>query len=128
MFKNFFKKFIDKPNDKPCKAKLPAKDPKDGKLTESSKVWETTRSPHDGVCPHCFQPLSEKEWWANICNDCGESFMFCSKVRWREIWNGEEWIYQIRYSGQINHLIKKDKITFIHGMPAYKIPQDAPKV
>jgi hypothetical protein len=73
---------------------LPPKDPNDFTLTESSTGWRTT----DINCPECFAACGHEEYMANVCNNCGYlGWLDRFERTYRQIWNGEKWIYQYKY-------------------------------
>jgi hypothetical protein len=78
---------------------LPAKDPADFTLTDSSKRWES-----EDFCPHCLSTIGHDEFMSGICNSCGEQDgkydVFPNRAV-REIWNGEKWVFQYKERGNI---------------------------
>jgi len=75
---------------------LPAKDPMDWTLTESSKPWNT-----ESYCPLCKASTTINEVITNICNTCGghtSPFQMLNLHRSiRKIWDGEKWVVQRKY-------------------------------
>ena len=73
---------------------LPAKDPNDFTLTESSTNWKSAE-----LCPVCCKYSSHEERMADLCNGCG-NFIRWSRtmfVNWRKIYDGHKWVYQFKY-------------------------------
>lgn len=86
------------------KTPLPAKDPNDLTWTKSSTQWG-----YDDYCSACLRSISHREYMAGVCNSCG-SFGTCQRFgrAFRQIWNGEKWIWQYRYKRN-NQLVLSEK-------------------
>jgi len=82
------------------KPPLPAKDPLDFTLTKSSTQWLT-----EDACPHCKAMIEHRECMAHICNSCGGRWNWEPLRRvYRQIWSGERWVYQCKYSDAYYHI------------------------
>jgi len=80
----------------------PIKDPLDFSLTESSTQWQ-----REDYCPRCKATLRHEERMAQICNSCGgrwKSYTDPQTRVYRQIWNGERWVYQCKYSDEFYHI------------------------
>lgn len=89
--------FKESAKDGEVGASMPAKDPMDFTLTSNSRGWKTDLE----CCPYCRKNLNRDEWYAKICNGCGSSWVWFTDVlsrAKRQIWNGEKWVWQYRYS------------------------------
>lgn len=73
---------------------LPAKDPNDYALTDSSKPWE----PDNYNCNVCKKSCEHEEFMSDICNGCGNHKTVERFGRsYRKIWNGSKWVTQFKY-------------------------------
>ena len=76
---------------------LPAKDPNDFTLSESSTEFNVER-----FCPKCLSVTNHKEQMSNICFSCGSDFgtgidLLISNRCTRKIYNGKAWVVQRKY-------------------------------
>jgi hypothetical protein len=74
--------------------KLIAHDPEDLKDGPSATIWKANT-----YCPICAKEPTYDEKMTDICLGCGShTKLFEADFRsYRQIFNGEKWIYQIRY-------------------------------
>lgn len=83
---------------------LPAKDPNDFTLTKSSTQWG-----YDHHCSACLSSIGHREFMADVCNSCGSfgTRQYFGRS-FRQIWDGEKWIWQYRYK-ENNQLVLSEK-------------------
>lgn len=103
-FRNLLQCFRD---EKPLKEPMSPKDPMDWRLTPNSKPWDTER-----YCPQCKSPTTHRERMSYICNSCGymSIILLTGQGRvFREIWDGEKWVWQYKYGNGTNDYEIREK-------------------
>lgn len=86
---------------------LPAKDPLDWSLTASSTGWTT-----DTYCPQCHKTTCHAEKMSDICNGCGFLSHSCGLMKhrsYRQIWDGEKWVWQYKYGNTLDRMKFSEK-------------------
>lgn len=114
-----------RPNHHPNKRKnidvFATKDPYDNFCEEGlATEWEELEY---GCCPHCITPLTQEQWFSEICLTCGSKFdPFSTQAITRQIKRSGVWVEQIR-TGRLNYLNRKiyeKDVTPKRAKPPYK--------